>query len=143
MTKQQKKRILEIIDTYNSLIGVDKSDIEQLKKQIRIIKTINKSKTIEEKVIDEIKYWATILEYKIDRETNLDRNQILVAKRDVIVFKVIDEFNDYSPLEYIFADVFEKDRTTMLAAMQRCKNRMEMNDPLFMSQFNRTIKEAA
>ena len=143
MTKQQQNRILEIIDLYNTLIGVEKRDIEQLKKQVRIIKTVNKDASVEEKVVDEIKYWSTILEYKINRETNLDRNQTLVAKRDVIVFKVMEKFSYYSPLEYIFADVFDKDRTSMLAAMKRCKERLETSDPLFMATFMKTFQTAA
>ena len=143
MTKKQQERILGILDEYNTWIGVDKEDIEELKQQVRIIKTMDKDASVEERVVDEVKYWATVLEYSLDKETNANRNQILVAKRDVITFKVAEKFSFYAPLEYVLAETFDKDRSTMLAAIRRCKERLEMNDPLFMSQLNTTLKIAA
>ena len=142
MTKKDKKEIMSILEYYESLIGIDKSKIANLKKQVNLIRTIDPNETVDEQIWNDIIYWANVLDYKLDKETNLNRDQTLVAKRDVIVYLVQDRFYFYGLVDYILAEALNKDRTSIMAATKRAKERMESKDYLFMDAYELTQRIA-
>jgi len=143
MTKQEQKEIMSILEHYESLIGVDKRNLTNLKRQISLIKTLDPHETVEEQIWNDIRYWANVLDYKLDRETNLNRDQTLVAKRDVIVYMIQERFYFYGLVDYVLADALNKDRTSIMAAIKRAKERKESKDFLFMDAYELTQRIAA
>jgi hypothetical protein len=136
MTKEVKKELLDILNFYKDLLGVDKTRVEQL---IGEVNRIGTRYVPDEKLSDKINSFilqcCDILGYVPNEKNNLSRDPELVAERFAILRKADVEFNRSFAVDIAAMEVFGKHRTTLSHWRKTSDNLIAIKDVLFFHKY--------
>lgn len=136
-----KNRIIAILEEHGSMIGNSSEETNQLINELRLVRHYVYDETIETKAIKLINVLCELLDYNASIEENKKRDPDSVLNRDLVCRIVADAFPNYSRIVMLLKKKFNKDRTTIISALDRTEGYMHIQDPFFMTGYQNLMSK--
>lgn len=139
MKLSTKNRIISILEEHGAMIGNSSEETNQLINELKLVRHYVYDETIETKAIKLINRLCELLDYKATNEENKKRNPESVLNRDLVCRIVADAFPNYSRIVVLLKKKFDKDRTTIISALDRTEGYLQIKDPFFMTGYQKLM----
>jgi len=134
----KRERIINILEEYSALIGVDSSEITGLISEMKQIRTAIKDGTVESSIKEELAEMCESLDYNL-KEHNGSRMSEYIAMRDAMTRMVAIKYKNYTRLPVVIGSFFGKDRSTGYAMINRSEISLEVKYDIFMHFYNKLL----
>lgn len=137
MKKESKNRIIEILEEYGGLIGVDSKETEKLISEMKQIRALEVEPTLVQEIQDYMTYICQLIGYEPTEENNNSRKMEIIGIRDAIARHTFDKYGSLVVTRKVVSDFFGKDRASGYQIEKRTQFRLEINDSLLVPVYNR------
>lgn len=142
MTHEAKHEIIEILQQWKSMLGVNKARTEELISEMNMLYV---GVPIDETQVEEVKGYFEHLAMKLGYDVTIDNNKLRNSERSTeritMYYLAVEKFGRSKTLDTAAHEFFGKDRTTMVYWRRKSIEMLETKDPIFMKFIERLTLE--